>query len=320
MIRDEFKPVVMSFEELNQHFENFANELSSKREDTKGTYTRALREFLKWFAVDKKFRFLVEDVQRYRDYLTHIKKLSPVSVSTYLTALRRFCEYLKTIGVIEKNPAKRIPGNKRPTSHSREFLTWEEIDMLLSSVERKDEAGYRDYAMIKMMLGCAMSELELSNADVGDLKVVNNQYIIYVQGKGKDVKDEAVPVPDDVVKALHDYFTIRSKRQPVEPDQPMFVSLGPKSMGERLTNKGIRIIISEYLKKSGVKKGRNRKLTPYSLKHTAAMIMVENGATPEELKKRLRLGSIETAMIYFRQKGKLGKPPQKQDSIQLSLL
>jgi integrase/recombinase XerC/integrase/recombinase XerD len=91
-------------------------------------------------------------------------------------------------------------------------------------------------------------------------------------------------------------------------------------MGERLTNKGIRIIISEYLEKSGVKKGRKRRLTPYSLKHTAAMIMVENGVTPEELKKRLRLGSIETAMIYFRQKGKLGKPPQKQDTIQLSLL
>ncbi len=319
MIRDEFKPVVMSFEELNRHFENFVNELSSKREDTKGTYTRALREFLRWFTVDKKFRFLVEDVQRYRDYLTHIKKLSPISVSTYLTALRRFCEYLKVIGVIEKNPAKRIPGNKRPTSHSREFLTWEEIDMLLSSVERKDEAGYRDYAMIKMMLGCAMSEIELSNADVGDLKVLNNQHIIYVQGKGKDVKDEAVTVPDDVVKALHEYFMIRSRRQPVELSQPMFVSLGPKSMGERLTNKGIRIIISEYLKKSGVKRGRNRRLTPYSLKHTAAMIMVENGATPEELKKRLRLGSIETAMIYFRQKGKLGKPPQKEIPIQLPL-
>lgn len=319
MIKDEFKPIIVSYEELLKYFKDFENELSNKRKDTKGTYSRALAVFFEWLSNDKKFRFLVEDVQRYRDYLTHIKKLKPVSVSTYLTALRRFFEYLKLVGVIEKNPAKRVSGNKRPTSHSREFLTWKEIEQLLSSIKREDEAGYRDYAMIKMMLGCALSELEISNADVGDLKVLNDQYFVYVQGKGKDVKDEAVPIPEDVVRAIHDYFSIRGKRKPIEPDQPMFTSLGPRNKDGRLTSTGIRIIVNGYLEKSGVKRNRIRKLTPYSLRHTAAMIMVESGATPEELKRRLRLGSLETAMIYFRQKGKLGKPPEKNIQLQLPL-
>jgi len=308
MIEDRFNPVKMSYEELSGHFEGFVQALERKRPETKGTYQRALREFMRWFPSDKRFRFLVEDIERYKSYLTHIKKLTEVSVSTYLTALRRFCQYLVDVGALERNPAKRVEGNKRPSRHTRELISYEDLDKLFASVDRSTVKGARDYAVMKMMLGCALSEIEIIRADVKDIKRVGNQWVIYVQGKGRDIKDESVVIPPDVKEAIDDYL---NKRGEYSPDEPLCLGMGARSYHGRMSTRGVRERVNHYLEIAGIKQGRKRRLTPYSLRHTAAVIMVDNGATAEEVRRRMRLGSLPTAMIYMRQKGKLGQPRKK---------
>jgi site-specific recombinase XerD len=70
-----------------------------------------------------------------------------------------------------------------------------------------------------------------------------------------------------------------------------------------MTTRGIRERVNYYLGVSGVKQGKARRITAFSLRHTAALILVEQGATAEELMKRLRLGSRMTAEVYLKQKG-----------------
>jgi site-specific recombinase XerD len=300
--KNSLKAVRISQKRLIGYFDEFVVSLDAKRPETKGTYERALREFLRWFARDHGCLFRVRDVERYKNYLTRRKKLSAVSVSTYLTALRQFCRYLVESGVLKENPAEGVKGNPRPMQHSREIIHRQEIERLLVSVDRTTEQGIRDYAILQMMLGCGLSEIEIIRADIGDVGEEDGNPFIVVQGKGRSTKDEKVTLASDVTIALTAYLGLR---QNSPPDAPLFVSAGNRTRGLRMTTRGIRERVNYYLEVSGVKQGKVRRITAFSLRHTAALILVEQGATAEELMKRLRLGSIMTAEVYLKQKGVL---------------
>lgn len=322
MIKDTFKPVRLKLPEMQEYIAKFNASHTDKSRETSGTYERALREFISFFATDKHFLFRVRDVERYKQHLIEKKNMKEVSVATYLTALRRLCQYMVDTGVLEKNPAKRVQGGRRPTSHNRTFLTLEEIDSLLDAIETDTETGLRDRAIIRTMLGCACSELELTRADVGDLQKVGRRWMLYVQGKGKSIKDEAIPVPAETVRALQVYIDRRAESAPegaLPPGSPLFISYSNRSRNERITIRGVREAINLRMKASGVKKGRDRKLTPFSLRHTAGILLAESGATPEELMHRMRIEWRPTAMLYYRQKGKLRSAEKAGSSTLLSL-
>lgn len=306
MIEETIEPVQLTLKELVDHYEGFLKECERKSPETRGTYQRALRDFIKWFPVDKKFRFRVRDVERYKRYLVERKKLQNVSVATYMTALRRFCQYLIDVGVLANNPAKRVVGGRRPSKHSRTFLTGKELEVLLHSVDRSNLQGVRDYVIIQMMVGCALSERECLHADVGDIKPrASGDYYISVQGKGRTVKDETVTVPPDVHEAVEEYLRRRYPDGVRQEDAPLFASMSNRTQGHRMTSRGIREAVSRWLKSSGVKRDRDHRLTPFSLRHTAGLMMVEKGATIEEVMRRMRIEWRPTAQLYFKLHGRL---------------
>ncbi len=301
------KPVKMTVKELVDHYEGFLVECERKQKQTRGTYQRALREFVKWYPVDKRFRFTTRDVERYKRHLIEKKGLQNVSVATYMTALRRFCQYLIDVGVLKINPAKTVVGGRRPSRHSREFLTYEEVDKLLSCIERETTQGVRDRAIIHLMLFCALSEHECLNADVGDLQTKSDgSRIIYVMGKGKKSKDQGVVVSEEAEKALDEYLHRRYRDEEHNPAAPLFPSLSNRTMGQRMTARGMREAVNRWLRESGVKGDRDRRLTPFSLRHTAGVMMVDQGATVEEIMTRMRLEWRPSAQLYFQLRGSLG--------------
>ncbi|MCC6395559.1 MAG: tyrosine-type recombinase/integrase [Bacteroidetes bacterium] len=279
-----------------RHFNGFVGSLRSATPETRGTYARALREFVRWFPRDGSFRFRVGDVRRYKRYLETRKRLSAVSVSTYLTAFRRFCDYLVRNGVLKENPGRYVGGNSRPATHSREYLSPEDVSALLSAVPQADLRGMRDYAMILLMLRCALSEIELIRADMRDVYAEEGRRWMLVQGKGRKTKDERVGLPPDVVSALDRYLAARGSARPTEP---LFASAGNRTRGQRMTTRGIRDRVNTNLTAAGVKQGKVRRVTPFSLRHTAALLMARNGATADEIRQRMRLGSNATAELYL---------------------
>jgi integrase/recombinase XerC len=290
------KRVRLSRKDLDRHFQAFVDHLKGKRPETRGTYERALREFVRWFAADGDVHFTVADIERYKRHLGVRKKLSPVSISTYLTAVRRFCEFLLSRGILGENPARSVGGNERPRSHSRDTLTPQEVDRLLSDVETADERGKRDLAMISLMLGCGLSEIEIIRADIRDLRTSGGQAALLVQGKGHTVKDELVFLGDDVRTALQEYLDVRAGATPAEP---LFASAGNRTRGERMTTRGVRDRINACLERAGIRGAAGRRITPYSLRHTAAALLARGGASEEEMQKRMRLGSLATARLYL---------------------
>jgi integrase/recombinase XerC len=283
---------------LAKHYDGFLKSLRLMRPETRGTYGRALREFVRWYPRRRRERITTADVERYKRHLTSGKGMSAVSVSTYLTALRRFCDYLVRRNVLRENPAVRVGGNSRPRVHSRDPLTHAEVETLLSVVDRSDERGLRDFAFMKLMLGCALSEIEIIRADVRDRVVNPPGTTLRVQGKGRLRKDQVVNLSPDVDAAVDAYCALRPG---LRGDDPLFASAGNRTRGQRMTTRGVRDRVSHYIALAGLKGDGGRRITPYSLRHTAALIMAGEGASAGEIRDRMRLGSLATAMLYINQ-------------------
>lgn len=299
--------VKMSVKELVEHFEGFMNSCKDKGEQTQGTYRRALREFLRWFPRDRRFRFTTRDVERYKRYLTETRELKPVSVATYLTALRRFCQYLIDIEILTENPALKVMGGRRPSTHSREYLSYEEVEQLLASIETGTTQGLRDKSIIMLMLYAALSEQECVHANVGDVRLLSDgTRRLDVLGKGRKAKDRSVEIPRHVWSLIDAYLQRRYGADKARVEDPLFPSLSNRSNGKQMTPRGMRETVNRWLKASGVKGDRDRRLTPFSLRHTAGIMMVDQGATLEEIMERMRIDWKPTAQIYLRLRGSLG--------------
>jgi len=294
-------PLKLTSVELEQRLDDFvASYLQDKSPETIGTYRRALNEFQRWFVGQRpRFLFRVEDIEAYKQYLMKTRGLHQVSVSTYLTALRRFAQYLVDAGLLEENPARAVKGNRRPSTHSRAVLTESEIDRLFRAVDASNPIGIRDEAIIFAMLYAGLSEIEIVRADVEDLEQTLLGWYLRVQGKGHQVKDQQVVLDPQVMNKIKVYLDTRSR---LKPSDPLFASHGHRSEGERLNTRSVRSRIRHHLMAAKIKR---RGITPHSLTHTAALIWLNDGLSVEEVKQRMRHGTLDTTMIYLRKKGLL---------------
>jgi integrase/recombinase XerC len=271
-----------------------------RRETTKETYFKALREFAKWLGGNSPFGLTTHDIQEYKDFLVS-RNLSPTSLSTYLTSVRRLYDYLVSKNLVTENPAKRVRGSGRPHRHLRSPLTPDEVKSLLDVIDSSSPVGLRDWAMINLMVRCGLSEIEIVRANVGDIKVKGGKQVIFVQGKSKNKKDEYVILTPQTQEVLESYVETRGK--PKE-DEPLLWGVGNRAKGERITTRAIRERVNYYLKLAGIKR---KGITPYSLRHTAALLAIEGGAAVSEVKQMLRHKTIDSTLVYFEEAEELKK-------------
>ena len=303
----------LSLRELRDHLQAFQDDyLAEKSDETVGTYRRSLKSFQKWFVQQNDFRFTEDDIRDYKRYLMEERDLSQVSVSTYLTALRRFCQYLTDIGGLPENPAKAVKGNRRPDTHSRAVLTEQDIEKLEEVLGDTTQLDKRDRAIVYLMLYAGLSEIEIVRADIEDLEHTLMGPVLRVQGKGRKVKDQEAPLDPPVLDAVETYVDTRDD---VHPEDPLFVSHGHRSDGKRLKTRSVRSRINGYLKQAGIKR---KGVTPHSLTHTAALIWLNDGMPLEEVKQRMRHGTLDTTMIYYKKQGLLKRDPEEIEKLMSS--
>lgn len=289
------KPLRLSLSRLKEEIEAFLAEyLKEKGDETKGTYQRALRAFEQYYARAKEwFQFRAEDIERYKTYLMDEKKLSQASVSTYLTAVRRLMDCFVAQGLLDENPAKKVKGNRRPTSHTAGALTEAEVQKLLSIIPTKKPQDHRDYLIIRLMLDAAAREHEIVKANVEDLKKFSTHYVLFVQAKGKKAKDETVEVPLSLGQEINAYL---ERRGALEPTAPLFVSNSRRVRNARLTTRAVHYRIQHWLDVAGIHRDN---ISPHSLRHTAAKLWLErDGLSIEEVQRKMRHGLISTTKIY----------------------
>jgi integrase/recombinase XerC/integrase/recombinase XerD len=283
------------------------------KDRTKEAYRKSLRVFEIWIA-DKGIKNPQrEHILEYKDYLqsktiadTHgnIKSLSSLTVSAYLTALRRFFAYLEG-EKIYPNIAKDIKGLKRPKGFLKETLTRDEAKRLLEGIKADGLNSFRDFALINLMLRTGLRTIEIVRATIGDIGREGGETVLRVWGKGRDTKDEFVILTEASYKPILDYL---QERHTSNTTEPLFASHSNRNKAEALTTRSIRRIIEARLKAVGLK---TSKVTAHSLRHTSATLALANGADLLAVKEMLRHSNINTTMTYAHNLNRLAKGAEK---------
>lgn len=275
---------------------DYLNELGKRNPETRGTYERTLREFMRWVRLEPEFECSSKEIERYKKFLLTKRKLSPVSVTMYLSSVRQFFDFLVSRGVLFSNPAKAVKGGETNPQHSRKSISIHEVQLLIQAIERKDEIGFRDFAVVKLMITCGLSEIELIRADIGDINTKKGIMILSLQLKGKKTKEQSTVIAKDTRDALKNYLAFRTN---AKESEPLFMSAGNRTRGQRMTSRGIRERINFYLEKAGIKNGEARKITALSLRLTAIKTMAEQGASVDEIRKKFHIVKELTVKRYL---------------------
>lgn len=258
-------------------------------EKTVQTYTRALRQFFKFLYENNITQPQRSDVLAFRDNLKD-KGRKPTTIKSYIVAVRLFFQWTNQEGLYP-NIAEKIKGAKLDQAHKKDYLTVDQIKDVLNNIDTSTLTGARDYAIIVLMVTGGLRTIEVSRADMDDMRNVGNSPALYIQGKGRDEKTEYVKLPLQVFKAIGRYREMLGKQYDV-----LFVSTSNNNKGQRLTTRSISGIVKKRLKEAGYTSNR---LTAHSLRHTAGTLNLMNGGTLEETQQLLRHSNINTTMIYL---------------------
>ena len=264
---------------------------------TRRTYGAALRQYCSWLGscglhVNQAKR---EDVLAYKGELKASR--SAATVNAYLTAVRGLYAWLEARGGLP-NVTAGIKGVKKRAAIGREALTLEQARRLLSE-GAEGEQGLRDAALINLMLRRGLRTIEVSRANIGDLRQMGGQAVLYVQGKGHDAKDDFVVLGDECVSPIHAYLKARGKAEDAEP---LFASVGNRNKGGRMTTRAISRIVKEAYRRQGI---ADPHLTAHSLRHTAVTLSLKAGATIQEAQGMARHANVSTTMGYAHNLDKL---------------
>lgn len=270
-------------------FDRFINYLDASPK-TVETYKKALRQFFNYLAINGIRQPKREDVLAFRDDLK-ASGLKPTTVQNYITATRIFFKWTEQEGLYP-NIAEHVKGAKLDKNHKKDYLTSRQAKEVLASIETDTEEGLRNYAILSLMVTGGLRTIEVSRADVGDLRTLGENTVLYIQGKGREEKTEYIKISEPVEQAIRTYLKARGN---VEEGQPLFTSTSNNSRGKRISTRTVSGIVKTALKNAGYDSAR---LTAHSLRHTAITLALLAGREITEVQQFARHANLNTTMIY----------------------
>ncbi|MCP2619590.1 site-specific tyrosine recombinase XerD, partial [Candidatus Aminicenantes bacterium AC-335-K20] len=218
------------------------------------------------------------------NFIQHLGKLnlSSRSIARCLSAIKNFYKFLILEGIIEVNPTLNISSPKIWFTLPR-YLTFDEVEKLLSSPDESSEIGLRDKAILETMYATGLRVSELISLKLSDL----NLELGYIKCVGKGGKERIIPLGKIANQKIRDYLkSSRNKLLKNEDSEFLFVNY----RGKKLTRQGLWKIIKGYAMQIGLKS----KITPHTLRHSFATHLLEKGADLRSVQLMLGHSQITT--------------------------
>lgn len=251
------------------------------------TYTRSLKQFFNYITVKGITEPTRQDIVQYRETLKADKQ--PATVQLYMIAVKQFFKWTDKAGIYP-NVADNVKGVSVSKGMKKDYLTTGQVKDVLSRIDTETVKGKRDHAIIALMVTCGLRDIEVSRANVADLRTRQNSTVLYIQGKGKDDRESFVVVPDSLETVIRDYLKARGGNS-----KALFTSNSNHGKGDRLTTRSISRIVKTAMINAGLDSDR---LTAHSLRHTAVTQALIAGQTLQEVQQFARHSNINTTLIY----------------------
>lgn len=201
-----------------------------------------------------------------------------------------------------------------------EFLTEDEISVVLRVPDRRTLQGKRDYAILLLMFSTGLRKAEVCSLRVADITTYRNQPVVDVMGKGE--KHRRVALNRDVLEAILDYQKAL-KQVSVVGDQVsennthltlLSPSVNGRTIGDRgesylfytlgehgncgvqpLTHKAVDCLLRRVRKVALITK----RITPHTTRHTFATTLLDKGVDLKTVQELLGHSHIRTTEKYL---------------------
>lgn len=290
---------------LALNFPRYLREFISEqdiKENSKETYRRALKQFFS-FMSSKSIELNGNDILDYKKFLSD-QKLAAYTINSYLVVVRRFFAWTES-KKIYPNIAKTVKAMKKPQGFRKENLSNQQIVRVLQGINQSTLQGKRDFAIINLLLRTGLRTIEIQRADIADIARCADESKFYIQGKGRDAKDEYVVLTYGTLKPILTYLEARGQ---ADGSDPLFTSVADSNNGGRITTRSISRLIKNALLKADI---NDKRFTAHSLRHTAITNALKGGASLQEVKTMARHASINTTLIYSHNLERMANPAEK---------
>lgn len=259
----------------------------SLSDNTVMAYTNDLYKLL-YYLEEEKINILdvsLEDLEHFSAGLRDIG-ISPRSQARILSGIRTFFHFLLIEDYIRQDPSELLE-SPQIGKHLPDILSVEEIDNLISSIDRSTREGQRNCAILETLYSCGLRVSELCNLKISDLYL--NDGFIKVEGKGS--KQRLVPISPRAIEEIKNYFITRNEGL-IKPGYEDFLFIS--KFGKNISRIMVFHIIKELANKIGLKKS----ISPHTFRHSFATHLLEGGANLRAIQSMLGHESIGTTEIY----------------------
>jgi site-specific recombinase XerD len=170
------------------------------------------------------------------------------------------------------------------------FLDPEEIDALIAAPDRLTWTGRRDHALLLLAIQTGLRVSELTGLTRADVHPHSGAHVS-CHGKGR--KERITPLTKTTVAVLRAWLAERNG----EPTEPLF----PTRRGTRLSRDAIEQRLAKYagIAAERCPSLREKRITPHTLRHTAAMQLLHAGVDTTVIALWLGHEQIATTQIYL---------------------
>lgn len=225
------------------------------------------------------------DTRLYLMYLKDARGDNNSSINRKLSSLRGFYKYLVNKNIIENNVFALLNGQKKSKKLPR-YFEYNELEELFKVPDTSKAIGQRDLLILEMLYATGVRVGELVNIKLKDINKSDRKILIL----GKGSKERNVEYGEYCEDILNKY--IKEGRPSLLKKENQYLFLN--HLGDKLTERGVRYILNDLIKKTTITKN----ISPHMLRHSFATHLLNEGCDLLSVQKLLGHESISATQVY----------------------
>ena len=269
--------------------------------NTQRAYARAFRDFQEWANIRELHEMENFDPLRMLEYKNFLKSSGkkPATINQTMSALRKVCKVLTEFGYLKHNPFKSslIRAEKIDSAASKGALQVSQLNAMIEANQIMEYDG-RIAPLLRFRNGLVLKFLYLTAARRGEAAdllwndiVQDGSFQVAILRHTKSGKEQRIKLRKELNEELEEWKIMLQENNVVTTN--VFPSLGFRTMGDKMSGKGINDVIVRLGKAIGLN------ISAHFLRHTAITLALELGEPLQKVQSYARHASANTTIRYF---------------------
>ena len=226
-------------------------------------------------------------------YIEGLSLASKQNLYRNLSIIKKYLRYIYESGAIKEDFSRIILKPKRIRQPELPSVyTKEEVQKMLTSVERSNPKGKRDYAMLLLVVRYGLRASDICELTFSSLDWTNSKIVLTQQ---KTKKKLELPLLAEVGEAIIDYLKYGRPESVLQ-----YVFLHVIAPFDRLYKSTLHSIVTQYIRLAGISNKPPRKHGPHALRHSLAAVLLEKKIPLPVISEVLGHESVESTRYYIR--------------------